>query len=218
MGIIDKSKLRGKAGFSLLELMVVVAILGVLATVAVPRFNIFRARSRQGEAKVNLGVIFTLQESFKIEQEKFYDGKSGTWGGADMYTKTANSNAEGVGHVATTGTTHKCGKNKLGFRMANCDKARYAYMIAEAAENTFLAIAHGLSSDTVGSTMRIFPGCEGKDVSATGKKKASAKPSGAAIQCARDGTNTERSVGDAWCIDEGRNLSNYRDIVEFCEG
>ena len=51
-------------GFSLLELMVVVAILGVLATVAVPRFNIFRSRARQAEAKTNLGMIFTLQERF----------------------------------------------------------------------------------------------------------------------------------------------------------
>ena len=67
-------KLKTYAGFSLLELMVVVAIIGVLATLAVPRFNVFRARARQGEAKSNLGVIFTLQEAFKIQHERYYDG------------------------------------------------------------------------------------------------------------------------------------------------
>ena len=75
---------KNAAGFSLLELMVVVAILGVLATFAVPRFNIFRARARQAEAKSNLGVIFTLQEAFKIDKERYYNGDSGHWGGADM--------------------------------------------------------------------------------------------------------------------------------------
>ena len=76
MNWIVRTKKRGVSGFSLLELMVVVAILGVLAMVAVPRYNIFRARSRQAEAKTNLGVIFTLQESFRIEKEVFFDGNS----------------------------------------------------------------------------------------------------------------------------------------------
>ena len=76
----EKIKLKTCYGFSLLELMVVVAILGVLATVAVPRFNIFRARARQGEAKSNLGVIFTLQEAFKIDKESYYDGVEGIAG------------------------------------------------------------------------------------------------------------------------------------------
>ena len=209
MGIIDKSKLRGKAGFSLLELMVVVAILGVLATVAVPRFNIFRARSRQGEAKVNLGVIFTLQETFKIEHEEFYDGDKARWGGDDMITGAGNS--KGVGYISRTDNSGTCGKNKLGFRIANCSKARYAYLIAQAAESEFLAIAHGMSDKT---EKRIFPGCEG----AGDPKDADDKPTGAKIQCLRPGNDTRRTDGDAWCMDETRNLSNYRDIVEFCDG
>ena len=217
MNWIEKSKKRGVAGFSLLELMVVVAILGVLAMVAVPRFNIFRARARQSEAKSNLGVIFTLQESFKIEHEQFYDGKAATWGGTDMLATADKKNAKGVGYVSDADMTGTCTANKLGFRMANCGKARYAYMIADSAENTFLAIAHGISDASTTANKpqkRIFPGCDG----AGSAKLANAKPSGATIQCARGPTNTERSKGDAWCIDEGRNLSNYRDIIEFCEG
>ncbi len=200
-----------QAGFSLLELMVVVAILGILSTVAVPRFNIFRARSRQAEAKSNMGVIFTLQESFNIEHEKYYNGDKDDWGGDSMMTN-GNTNAEGVGYVSAG--TSECGKNKLGFRLANCTKARYAYMIAQSSPTQFVAIAHALSDNTEGK--RIFPGCDGGDPATP--KEADDGPSGALIKCARAGTGTSRTDGDAWCLDEQRNLSNYRDIVEFCDG
>ena len=214
----NRSILKTKlVGFSLLELMVVVAILGILATVAVPRFNIFRARSRQAEAKSNLGVIFTLQESFNIEHEKYFDGKKDSWGGDDMLAVTRN-NEKGVGYVKKTLIAGTCGKNKLGFRMANCAAARYAYMIGESSDTTFLAIAHGFSADQEGK--RIFPGCHGPHADDNKPKtiRGAASELTAAKRCARDGSGTERNEGDAWCLDEGRTLFNYRDIVEFCEG
>ena len=189
MNWIERAKKKGVSGFSLLELMVVVAILGVLAMVAIPRYNMFRARSRQAEAKTNLGVIFTLQEAFKIEREQFFDGKKDTWGGEDMYTKTANDNADGAGYI-TKGGTHKCGRNMLGFRMANCAQARYAYLVGQADEDEFLVIAHAYSDRT---QQRIFPGCDGTE-GATGNalKKKPTDGVGTIVKCARDGTNTER--------------------------
>ena len=180
---------------------------------AVPRFNIFRARSRQAEAKSNMGVIFTLQESVNIEHEKYFDGKKATWGGEDMLIHTDNS--KGVGYVTKAAIAGTCGKNKLGFRMANCAAARYAYMIDSAGDTTFLAIAHAYSDITAGK--RIFPGCNGNGTKP--KTKSGVATALAAKTCARDGSaGTERDKGDAWCLDEGRTLFNYRDIVEFCEG
>ena len=228
MGIIEKSKLRGKAGFSLLELMVVVAILGVLATVAVPRFNIFRTRARQGEAKLNLDVIYKLQEAFKIEHEQYYDGNGTTWGGVDMNTITTRQ-----GHKGGASTGNECGLNKLGFRLADCGAARYGYYIAGAGETTFLGIAYG-ASDASGDT-RVYPGCDGDTsvantagpsapsnaVASTAISVASRANLSAGIQdkCEPQGLAgnlTEFDSGDAWCTDHARNLDNYRDIVEFC--
>ena len=58
------SKLRSKKGFTLIELMIVVAIIGILAAIAIPNFLKFQAKSKQSEAKTNLGAIFTGQISY----------------------------------------------------------------------------------------------------------------------------------------------------------
>jgi len=60
-------KLNSKSGFSLVELMVVVAIIGILATIAVPNFQKFQARARQSSAKTELTGVYTAQKGFSAE-------------------------------------------------------------------------------------------------------------------------------------------------------
>ncbi len=48
-----------QSGFTLIELMIVVAIIGILAAIAIPNFIRFQARARQSEVSVNLKSLFT---------------------------------------------------------------------------------------------------------------------------------------------------------------
>ena len=58
---------RNKRGFTLIELMIVVAIIGILAAIAIPNFLRFQLRARSSEGKTNIGALRTAQESFRAE-------------------------------------------------------------------------------------------------------------------------------------------------------
>lgn len=59
--------LKNNKGFSLVELMVVVAIIGVLAAIGIPQISKYMARARQAEAKSNLASVYTANKAFFAE-------------------------------------------------------------------------------------------------------------------------------------------------------
>ncbi len=60
--------LRSSKGFTLIELMIVVAIIGILAAIAIPNFLQYQLKSRQSEVRTNLGAIRTSELSFNGER------------------------------------------------------------------------------------------------------------------------------------------------------
>ncbi len=54
---------KGQKGFTLIELMIVVAIIGILAAIAIPNFLTYQAKSKQSEVRIALGNIHTSMSS-----------------------------------------------------------------------------------------------------------------------------------------------------------
>lgn len=52
-------QIRNQRGFTLIELMIVVAIVGILASIAIPNFLNYQAKSQQAEVRVGLSAIYT---------------------------------------------------------------------------------------------------------------------------------------------------------------
>lgn len=57
-------KTKKQDGFTLVELMVVVAIIGLLSAVAVPNFKKYQARAKISEAKLQLAALYTAESAF----------------------------------------------------------------------------------------------------------------------------------------------------------
>ena len=64
-------KRKNTKGFTLIELMIVVAIIGILAAIAIPNFLKFQAKSKQSEAKTNLKGIYTAETGFFGENNRY---------------------------------------------------------------------------------------------------------------------------------------------------
>jgi len=68
-----KSLHTRKGGFTLIELMIVVAIIGILAAIAIPNFLRFQLRARSSEGKTNLAAIRTAEEGYNAEFGTYLD-------------------------------------------------------------------------------------------------------------------------------------------------
>lgn len=63
---------RNKNGFSLVELMITVAIIGILALIGIPNYNKFRVKALQSEAKSALANLYVAQKSYYFQRNTYY--------------------------------------------------------------------------------------------------------------------------------------------------
>jgi len=60
-------------GFTLIELMIAVAIIGILAAIAIPNYLSYLCKTRQSEADLNISEIFKRQELYIIANDEYSD-------------------------------------------------------------------------------------------------------------------------------------------------
>ena len=96
-------KLQKSGGFTLIELMIVVAIIGILAAIAIPNFLKFQLKAKTSEGKTNLAAIRTAEESYHAEFGVYVSATaspanpSGTTKAAFTNTDGANAGFDRVG-------------------------------------------------------------------------------------------------------------------------
>lgn len=67
------TQLDEQRGYTLIELMIALAILGLLAGIAIPTLMRYQAKARQAEAGANLGAIFVTETAFFGEASRYSD-------------------------------------------------------------------------------------------------------------------------------------------------
>ena len=68
-----------RSGYTLVELMVVVAIIGVLISLALPAFRNYVMRVRAGEAPTFMGEIRLREEAYRAEFSQYCPTNGGSW-------------------------------------------------------------------------------------------------------------------------------------------
>jgi type IV pilus assembly protein PilA len=71
---LNKMKKVGHKGFTLVELMIVVAIIGILAAIAIPQFAAYRTRAFNTAAQSDLRNVRTSLEAYFVDNQRYPAG------------------------------------------------------------------------------------------------------------------------------------------------
>lgn len=190
-----------EAGFTLVELMIVVAIIGILAAIAIPNFQKYQAKARQKESHLALSGIYTAETSNQGEFATYTgclanagyqpDGVITGPGGRRNY-------AAGVANALCTGPTWG------GPAAATCSMGGAAVGCGTAGFNTNInAFANQYGATAQAGTAAGAGGAQAALATGFGLT-ATTFTAGAAGSIAR----TTAAVYDTWSIDQNKTIVN----------
>jgi type IV pilus assembly protein PilA len=95
--LLKMNKMKDQKGFTLIELMIVIAIIGILAAIAIPQFSAYRKRSYNAAAQSDLRNAATAQEAYYVDEETYTGDVTKLVGTYGLYT------SEKVYFISVTG-------------------------------------------------------------------------------------------------------------------
>jgi type IV pilus assembly protein PilA len=146
-----------KGGFTLIELMIVVAIIGILAAIAIPNFLRFQLKAKSSEGKTNLAAIRTAEQSFYSEF-----GKTDFGGGGAADFDTLGWSPEGQVFFAyaveadMNGYTASAGANID----ADADWQAWGYKKLNAGADVTARVTDGITCDESMLTAEVVGPCD----------------------------------------------------------
>ncbi len=69
--MFTKMTKKDERGFTLIELMIVIAIIGILAAIAIPQFSAYRVRSFNSASQADLRNAATAQEAYFVDNQTY---------------------------------------------------------------------------------------------------------------------------------------------------
>ncbi len=129
-------------GFTLMELLIAVAIVVILAGVGIPVYLKFQAGAKASEANTNLNGIKLAEEGYKLGTGAYLDCAVSPRAAATLAT---------AGQTAVAWADTATGFTNIGFQTSS--NVRFVYQVSGASTTTFLAEALG---DTNADTKRIL--------------------------------------------------------------
>lgn len=191
---------RKSRGFTLVELLIVVAIIGVLSTLGVPTFRRMIQKSKKAEAKVELGGLFTAESAFNAEYSAYGNNLNG------LGFQVEGNPAGLIYYVgfANAGTTYP----NTGTAATNLQTAYPGYYNTNVA---YTAGFNGLNNNVCKASGSCGLTSD-SDSSADGKTFYAVAQGVISPNFKTDGSDGATSI-DVWAIDNNRTLTNNQDGV-----